>query len=483
MTTAFPPANYFIASSRLRPGLDGGYTVATMRRALQYAEFGGVQPVLLAFDFWPEYDAIKQEFIAMGLATEATELRGLYQDLRDTPSIIRDVARANGVFTAAPAVAVTSTTDLDSTGRAWRTLAKDAAGTIVHTDFLDSTGALLFRLPYISGRPDWWRSELLIDVFDGGELVGQLRGFGELYQAWVRSLVAAVDGPSIVVVEARQVGEMLIGDAERQYSIVHTVHNAHTAAPHNWDSEMDETWTGWFEVIDQFDAVIWLTEQQRKDAERRFAPHPGAVVIPHPAEPIASFPDPYQRDPNLAIMVARLAEQKRIAHAIRAWPIVVARNPAARLEIYGEGMQRPMLEQLAAELGVTDSVHFMGYDPNASAAMERAGLLIVSSNYEGHSLVVLEAFSRGCPIVAYDISYGPAETIVDGVNGLIVPAGDIPALGEAVASLLGDADRIAAYSNGAYQWAREHGIEMSMTRSAELFESVLGRIPAGGFRA
>ena len=483
MSVVFPSANYFIASSRLRPGLDGGYTVATMRRALQYAEFGGVQPVLLAFDFWPEYDAIKQEFIAMGLATEATELRGLYQDLRDKPEIIRDVARANGVLTAASAVDVTGTTDLDSSGRPWRTLAKNAAGTIVHTDFLDSTGAPLFRLPYISGRPDWWRTELLIDVFEHGEVIGQLRGFGDLYQAWVRSLVAVTAGPSIVVVEARQVGELLIGDSERQYSIVHTVHNAHTAAPHHWDSEMDETWSGWFDVIDRFDAVVWLTEQQRSDAERRFEAHPGAVVIPHPAEPLAAFPDPAKRDPNLAIMVARLAEQKRIAHAIRAWPIVVEQNPAARLEIYGEGVQRAMLEELAAELGVDESVHFMGYDPNASSAMERAGLLIVSSNYEGHSLVVLEAFSRGCPIVAYDISYGPAETIVDGVNGLIVPPGDIPALGAAVASLLGDADRIAAYSNGAYQWAREHGIAMSMGRTAELFESVLSRVPTGGARA
>lgn len=471
---SFPDARYFIASSRLRPGLDGGYTVATMRRALQFAEIGGVQPVLLAFDFWPEYNSITTEFRAMGLATEATIIRGLYQDLRDDPSIVRDVARSNGVISPVEPVETTGTTDLDSAGRPWRTISTGADGTIVHTDFLDGAGEPLLRLPYISGRADWWRSDILIDVFaPGGEVVGQLRGFADLYQAWVNHLVAAADTPAVVVVEARQVGEMLIGP--RDYALVHTVHNAHTAAPHAWDSPMDETWTGWFDVLDGFDAIIWLTEQQRKDAERRFGAHPNAVVVPHPAEPLPEFPPFADRDPDLAIVVARLAEQKRIAQALRAWPTVVASNPRARLEIYGEGAQRPALEELVAELGIGDSVTLMGYRTDATDAMLRAGLLIVSSNYEGHSLVVLESFSRGCPIVSYDISYGPAETIVEGVNGLLVSAGDFEALGRAIASISGDAETLERLSHGAYDWARDHGKAMSMARTQELLEELVGR--------
>lgn len=470
----FPPANYFIASSRLRPGLDGGYTVATMRRALQFAEVGGVQSVLLAFDFSPDYERYTREFVELGLATETTVIRSLYQDLRDTPSIIRSVVEPVETPASISTVSTRSTTestDLDAEGRPWRTIATSADGVITHTDFLDRDGQPLFRLPYIAGRPDWWRSDILIDVFDNGRVVGQLHGFADLYQAWVNYLVAQVDGPSVIVVEARQVGEMLAGP--RDYTLVHTVHNAHTAAPHHWDSPMDETWTGWFDTVDDYDAIIWLTDQQRKDAERRFGAHRRAVVIPHPAEPLEEFPPTADRDPNLAVMVARLAEQKRIAHAIRAWPTVLAARPNARLEIYGDGVQRAALEALIAELDVGDSVALKGYRANASEVLLTAGLLVVSSNYEGHSLVVLEAFSRGCPIVSYDISYGPAETIVDGVNGLLVPAGDVEALGAAIGSIIGDADRLAELSRGAYDWARSHGKEMSMGRTRDLLRAVL----------
>jgi poly(glycerol-phosphate) alpha-glucosyltransferase len=468
---AFPAASYFIASSRLRPGLDGGYTVATMRRALQFAEVGDVQPVLLAFDFSPDYERYTREFVELGLATEATVIRSLYQDLRDDPSIVRAAARPVIEARKISPGSITETTDVDADGRPWRTVATGADGVITHTDFLDGTGAPLFRLPYISGRPDWWRSEIVIDVFEGGAMIGQLHGFADLYQAWVNHLVARVDGPSVVVVEARQVGEMLVGP--RGYKLVHTVHNAHTAAPHRWDSPMDDTWTGWFETVDGYDAIIWLTEQQREDAERRFGAHRRSVVIPHPAEPLESFPPTADRDPDLAVMVARLADQKRIAHAIRAWPTVLAARPSARLEVYGDGVQRAALESLVAELGLENSVAFMGYRANASEVMRTAGLLVVSSNFEGHSLVVLEAFSRGCPIVSYDISYGPAETIVDGVNGLLVPAGDIEALGTAIGSVIGDAPRLAQLSRGAYDWAVSHGVERSMALTRDLMREVL----------
>ena len=466
----FPAASYFIASSRLRPGLDGGYTVATMRRALQFAEVGGVQPVLLAFDFSPDYERYTREFVELGLATDATVIRSLYEDLRDDPSILRSVA--GPIVQSLPVVEpVETTTDLDDEGRPWRTIATGPDGVITHTDFLDRDAQPLFRLPYIAGRADWWRSDILIDVFDGGQVIGQLRGFAGLYQAWVNHLVAQADGPSVVVVEARQVGEMLVGP--RDYRLIHTVHNAHTAAPHHWDSPMDETWTGWFETVDDYDAIIWLTDQQRQDAERRFGAHRRAVVIPHPAEPLEEFPPTAVRDPDLAVMVARLAEQKRIAHAIRAWPTVLAARPSARLEIYGDGVQRGALEALIAELGLEQSVTLKGYRAKASEVLLTAGLLVVSSNYEGHSLVVLEAFSRGCPIVSYDISYGPAETIVEGVNGLLVPAGDVEALGAAVGSIIGDAERLAQLSRGAYDWAVAHGKRMSMGRTRDLIAAVL----------
>ncbi len=475
----FPDANYFLATSRLIPGLDGGYTVSVLRRALDFAAVGGVQPTLLTFDFRVDYDELLGQFVELGLATSSTVLRNLFTELRQTPSVLRERATSNGVRERASAISddVTSATDLDATGVPWRSVVSRAStegvAQTVYTDFFDHTGAPLFRLPYISGRADWHRADILIDVFDDdGRILGQLTGFGELYRVWLDYVVeTAPPVPSIVVVEARQVGELLGEDANHTYTLVHTVHNAHTSAPHLWDSPMDASWLGWFETVQNYDAVVWLTEAQKADAERRFGPLGRSVVIPHPAAEPVQGAGP--RDIDLAVMVTRLVDQKRVDHAIAAWPAVLAARPSARLDIYGEGPLRSRLQAQIDELGIGAAVTLRGYLPNASDSLGTAAALVVSSNYEGQPLVVLEALARGCPVVAYDVSYGLAEMVGPGITGELVPSGDIPALASAIASVLGDLERVDRYSANAVRWAAEHGAAESMRRSAALFRELL----------
>jgi poly(glycerol-phosphate) alpha-glucosyltransferase len=91
--------------------------------------------------------------------------------------------------------------------------------------------------------------------------------------------------------------------------------------------------------------------------------------------------------------------------------------------------------------------------------------------------VVLEALSRGCPVVAYDVSYGLADMVEPGVTGELVAAGDIPGLASAIAGLLGDAEKVRRYSANALRWAGEHGAEESMRRTAELARALLASEP------
>ena len=467
--TQFPAGTrYFIAASRLRPGLDGGYTVATLRRALEFASHGGVQPTLLTYDFWPEYPAIRDEFAALGLATADTDLRNLYQDARLDAAFLRSAATPS-VAREVPA-GLTLAQDVDSAGRPWRVTASDASGTPVHTDFLDLQGRPVLRLPYVSGRADWHLAPVPIEVFDesGNAIIGVLDGFGALYRAWTASIVPS---GSVVVVEARQVGE-LIGSGPRDFTLVHTVHNAHTSPPYAWDSPMDLLWTNWFASVDQYDAVIWLTEAQRDDAVRRFGEHSNWVVIPHPAAALEELPPVSRRDPNRIVMVSRLADQKRVDHAINAWPAILAEHPDARLEVYGGGVLRPQLEELIDSLGLGASVTLHGHVADVAAQLETAAALLLTSRYEGHPLVVAEAFSRGCPVIAYDLSYGPREMVEHGINGYLVPTGSVEGIAEAVSRVLGDPALIAELSRGAWDWARTHGAELAMQRTAELLAAL-----------
>jgi poly(glycerol-phosphate) alpha-glucosyltransferase len=475
MGVRFPDANYFIASSRLRPGMDGGYTVSTLRRAQQFTEHAGVNPVLLTFDFWPDYDRVVDEFTAIGLMSERTVVRNLLQDVRENPQFLRARAAGGAAPASGAADAVLSEPDLDAGGVPWRLIATDGqTGAITHTDFLDSRGRILLRVPYVTGRADWHQAPIRITVFgEDGSPVGSLDGFGELYRSWMQHVINTSPGglPSVVVCESRQVGELLVDLPTDELRIVHTVHNAHTSAPYQWDSPIDGLWASWFDVIHRFEAVIWLTETQRRAVERRFGARDNFWVVPHAVD-VEARPE-VQRDPNLAVMIGRQVPLKRLDHALRALQTVLQTNPDARLALFGEGPDEPRLRSLAEELGIEGSVEFRGHQPNAADTLNEAAALILTGTYEGQPLVILEALARGCPVIAYDVNYGPADMLVDGENGILVPNADIDALAGAIGSVLGDPERGAALSAGALASAPQHTPEHSMRRMAELFAAVV----------
>lgn len=477
----------FIVTSRLRPGLDGGYTVATMQRA-QLLASDGVPVTLLTVDLHPDYAPFLAEFRRLGLADEDTVMRNLLEEVRATPTLLRDAAELSLAPTIDESAGVhRDTPDLDAAGVPWRQLVRDSAGTIAFTDFFDDTGVPLFRLPYVAA-PDWWRVEAVIDVFGPhSSRVGGLAGFRGLYRAWVDAVVtdrrtAHPERPIVAIAEARQVGELLIGAPDLH--LVHTVHNAHTLPPHEWDSPMDVTWSGWLDTLPGYDAVVWLTQRQRDEVVRRLGGEaaPG-WVIPHPAQvpdEIASA-DPSElaetRDPLRAVMVARLAPQKRIDHAVRAWPRVLETHPEARLDIYGEGGLRAQTQALIEELDLADRVTLYGHVPAAPEQTRTAACLLVTSVYEGQSLAIAEAMARGCPAIAYDIAYGPSAMITHEESGLLVPQGDIEALADAVSGLLGDRDRIASFSRASLAWARSAGPERALEQWRELIASVTAHPP------
>ncbi len=479
-----PDVSCLIVTSRLRPGLDGGYTVATLNRAALLAS-AGVPVTLLTVDLHPDYGPFLDEFRRIGLADDRTIMRNLLDELRQRPELLREAADPHLEPTlAAVSPAQLDAPDLDAAGRPWRQLVRTDEGAVAYTDFFDAAGDLLFRLPYLA-RADWWRASVVVDVFDSaGTRRGGLAGFRGLYRAWWDSVLAEIVAkrgahhPVVAIAEARQVGELLI-DMPGVH-LVHTVHNAHTLPPHEWNSAMDVTWSGWLDTLHGYDAVVWLTQQQRADVmRRRGAEEAPGWVIPHPAQvpaDVAQHPEliagTAHRDPRRAVMIARLAPQKRIDHAIRAWHRVVQVLPDARLDIYGDGALRAELQGLIGELGLDAHVTLHGYEPDAAEVTRTASCLLVTSVYEGQSLAIAEAMARGCPAVSYDIAYGPAEMIVEGVSGLLVPAGDIEALAESVISLLSDDERRDGYSRAALAWATAAGPDRALERWRDLVESI-----------
>ena len=119
---------------------------------------------------------------------------------------------------------------------------------------------------------------------------------------------------------------------------------------------------------------------------------------------------------------------------------MVREVPTARLEIYGQGEDRAALQSQIKQLGLQASVTLPGYTSDPAAVYERAALSLLTSRYEGYPLVLLETLAHGCPVVSYDVKYGPREIIAQGENGYLVRAGAYRALARRVVEVLSDRD-------------------------------------------
>jgi glycosyltransferase involved in cell wall biosynthesis len=185
-------------------------------------------------------------------------------------------------------------------------------------------------------------------------------------------------------------------------------------------------------------AIVMQTERAR--AQLPADPRRRARVIPNPCAPIGRpRPGPPPGEAAHLLAVGRLDRQKGFDLLLDAFAAIRPRHPGVRLTIYGEGPERAALEAQIAALGIGDAVRLPGLTDRPGAWIGAGEVLVLPSRYEGFPNVVAEATVSGMPVVAFDCPYGPRELVVDGVNGLLVPDGDVGALAAALSRIVADA--------------------------------------------
>lgn len=133
----------------------------------------------------------------------------------------------------------------------------------------------------------------------------------------------------------------------------------------------------------------------------------------------------------IVLSVGRLDPQKDFPTLIKAFALVRQNRPA-RLVILGEGKERPKLEALVRQLKLDNDVSLPGFEPNPFKFMKRASVFVLSSRFEGFGMVISEALTCGCPVVATDCPAGPYEILEGGKWGKLVSVGDVENLAEAI---------------------------------------------------
>jgi glycosyltransferase involved in cell wall biosynthesis len=140
----------------------------------------------------------------------------------------------------------------------------------------------------------------------------------------------------------------------------------------------------------------------------------------------------------LAVTRMSLADAyKGVDTTIEAMPRILERCPHANFRIAGDGADRPRLEQLARERGVSGRVHFLGElgEDALRSEYERASVFVLPSRKEGFGIVFAEAMWHGLPVVAARAA-GTLDVVEDEVTGILVPPDSPEQLASAVSGLL-----------------------------------------------
>lgn len=183
--------------------------------------------------------------------------------------------------------------------------------------------------------------------------------------------------------------------------------------------------------------VILQTERSRGFFCRKVGEK--AVILPNSLNPAFIRPRYEGEREKRIVSVGRMDANKNHEMQLRAFAGLKDKYPEYTLVIYGDGELRSYIEETAEELGIAKRVFLPGVVQDVAERIGQASLFLLTSYSEGVSNALIEALALGLPVIATDVPSGGTEELMkDGVNGLIIPAGEQAALERAMDRLLGD---------------------------------------------
>ena len=169
--------------------------------------------------------------------------------------------------------------------------------------------------------------------------------------------------------------------------------------------------------------------------------------------------------------LGRLTWEKGFRDLLRAF--AMAAGDHHWLAIGGEGPLREELETLASAPGIENRCVLPGFVEDVPEFLADLDLFVLPSHSEGHPMVLLEAMAMSVPVVATDIP-GVVDTIMDGVDGRLVPVGDPQALAAALRALSTDRDAACRFGRNARKKVeRDFTVQRMVHRTHLLYEELI----------
>lgn len=407
----------------------GGMTTVSLERTSAFARQDNRRVTILTFAH--EQDPVERtkRLRSQGFLDERVRIRNVWHDMRTWPDEM--LRRMTGTLH----VDESATEDILDAPRSKRerrnieATRSDSAGKVLQRDVYSSRGKIVLtdRLD-MKVRGEAGGRRLTLFGSDGG-VIAQWGSATDMYMAWMDVVLGGKR--SYINVDSAFAANLFHRYRRKNVVVTNVMHSSHVRQNPTVEGELVKGKLPMLKNLGAYDAMITLTQKQRADLIDLGFPAASMRRISNPTEDLAGDPEK-QRDPHFGASLARLVPAKRVDHTIRAFAQAGREVPGLRLDIYGEGPESETLAELIHGLDASASIQLKGHDQKAKQVYLDASFSLVSSLYEGQGLVTMESMSAGCIPIVYDVDYGPAEIITHGVDGFLVPSGDVEELAETI---------------------------------------------------
>ena len=169
-------------------------------------------------------------------------------------------------------------------------------------------------------------------------------------------------------------------------------------------------------------------------------------------------------------MVARVAPPKNFGVLLEALASIDSKYT---LRVVGDGPELSHVQGHAKKLGIESSIDFMGSRSDVQEILASSDIFILSSDWEGFPISIVEAMRAGLPVVASRVG-GISEAVIEGRNGYLVPRSDSQALAQAIEGLINNPSKRQQMGEFSRQLYLEQGTtELMLNKIAYLYDSLL----------
>lgn len=172
------------------------------------------------------------------------------------------------------------------------------------------------------------------------------------------------------------------------------------------------------------------------------------------------------------IAIGRLDWQKGYDRLIDIWTLVAKKHPDWQLDIFGEGELETDLKNTINHNKLS-SVYIHPYTHDISKEYANSSICVLTSRYEGFSLVILEALRHGVPCITFDCPYGPKDLVDHEECGYVIDNGNIDQFAEKLSFLMEHPEIRKKYSKMAVNKAQSYHVDIIMNQWKLLFESLV----------